>query len=149
MRIHLALELPAEPDTVLEALRDPQVMRAVARPLLDYRSLEPGGLPERWEGGPHRVTLLLGGVLPLGAQVIDLDWPDTGREGLRMQRDRGRGLGGLLRIEHRMAVAPGPRGTSYRDRLEVRGPLAPLLWLPLWALWRWRGRRIRSLAWHW
>ena len=39
MRIVLALELPAEPDAVLEALRDPQVMRDAARPVLDYRSL--------------------------------------------------------------------------------------------------------------
>ncbi len=149
MRILLALELPAEPDAVLEALRDPQVMRDAARPVLDYRSLEPGGFPERWEGGPHRVQLLALGLVPIGEQTIDLDWPETGRDGVRMQRDRGHGLRGLLRVDHRMAVSPGPIGTSYRDRLEITGPVGALLWLPLWAVWRWRGLRIRSLAWHW
>lgn len=149
MRINLSLELPADPEAVAERLRDPQIMRAIARPLLDFRSIEPGGFPERWEGGPHRVTLMLGSVLPIGTQVIDLDWPETGREGVHLQRDDGRGLGGLLRIQHRMAVAPGPQGTSFRDRLDVHGPLAAVLWLPLWAVWQWRGRRFEKLAWHW
>jgi len=150
VQLKLLLECPV--DAAADALRDPAVMRAVATPLLRYRSEEPGGFPHRWSGEPHPVSAAALGVLPLGRTHVHLDWHE--RDGAWIQRDTGRGVSGtfaLLRISHRMAVSPAADGrTLLRDRLQFTagpgGVLSPLLWAGLWATWQWRGHRMRRLA---
>ena len=61
------------------------------------------------------------------------------------------GLPGTFRSwYHRMAVAPhpdDPNATLYRDRLEFdAGPSTLAMWPGMWALWQWRGLRLKQLA---
>lgn len=165
MHVQLKLALAATPATVVDALANPEVMVAVTRPLVVYRSEEAGGFPTRWTTAPRRVRARILGVLPLGRTHVSLRFYEIkvpplssapGSGVARVQEDTGRGIDGtfrLLRIRHRMAVSPLPRssgvvdGTLLRDRMEFHaGVLTPLLWPGLWLVWQWRGLRLRQLA---
>jgi len=151
MRVLLKLDLDADVDTAWDAIRDPRAMAAAAAPLLTIASASPSGFPDRWRDGDHPVSVRAFGVFPLGTQVIGVRIP-TRADGVRMLRDVGPTTGGLLAVvrrwEHTLAVSPLPGGrTRYRDRLRFdAGPLTPLLWPVLWAVWQWRGAGLQRLV---
>ncbi len=164
MRVRLDLLLDCPADAAWEALHSPAVFRAVSGPWTTAESLEPGGFPERWPGGDHRVRLRLLGVLPMGEQVIRLrdeaaHDPVLGADA-RIVHDEGGPVRGPMTLvrhwHHRMAIAPNPLSgtagrlaprTRFTDTLEVRaGLLTPLAWLGFRVFWSLRGRTIRRLA---
>lgn len=153
MRVLLKMTLDCSPDAAWRALRSPSVMTEVAFPLLAFESLEEGGFPEVWPGGPHRVEVRLAGLVPVGEQEIDTAFEQHGD--VRIVRDTGRAVVGpmtlVTRFRHSMAVSAAPGGrTLYRDQLEIDAGLAtPLVWLAYWAFWQWRGFGIRRMAPSW
>lgn len=161
MRVLLKLTLDCDPDAAWRALRSPAVLREVVAPWLDFRSLEPGGLPTTWSEGPHRVQPLALRHWPAGEEVVDLRFLEGERDGLppevRVLRDGGGATSGPFAAfrswDHRMAVSPAPGGrTRYRDQLRVSSGSAlgdALAWYPVWAFWQWRGARLRALAPSW
>jgi hypothetical protein len=154
VRVLLKLILDCDPDAAWRAIRSPAVFREVSSPLVHIESLAPGGFPTVWEPGRHPVLMRGGGVLPMGEQVIRLDFETMQRGAVRVVHDSGRGVSGpvtALRLwDHRMAVAPDPAGTGktlYRDQLVLgAGVLTPFAWYALWAFWQWRGHRLQQLA---
>jgi hypothetical protein len=154
MRVLLKLRLDCRPDAAWRALQSPTVMRECAGPWLDYASLEPAGFPPRWNVGAHPVTLLAAGFAPIGGQTIQISLDTTRHEGVRIVHDDGGALNGvpnlITRWDHRMAVSPhpdDPSATLYRDRLVFEAGAATIaMWPSLWALWQWRGLRLRQLA---
>jgi len=150
MRILLRAVIECPPDAAWSMLTSPAGMRAVAAPLLGFRSLEPEGFPERWSAGPHPVELLALGVLPVGRQTVDIRFEE--RDNVRIVHDTGRGLTWPLtlttRWHHRMAVSDAGSGrTLFRDELRMgAGALTPVLWLGYWVFWQWRLRGIIRLA---
>lgn len=154
MRILLRLELDCSPDAAWRAIRSPAVFTSVSRPFTAFSSLEPGGFPELWPAGDHRVLVRALGLVDAGTQNIGISFPQT-RPGVRMMQDSGPPLAGALSLithwRHRLAVSALPDGrTLYRDELRVDAGAATLLvWPVLWAFWQWRGYRMRSLAPSW
>lgn len=150
MRVTLRLVLDCSADAAWEALRSPAGLQYTAGPFMTVRSLEPGGLPERWEtDADHRVATALFGVVPAGEQRIHLHEEVRGR--VRVLVDSGAPVTGMLALftswKHRMAVSPTADGRAlYRDRLDVGGPAAVLAWPVLWAFWQWRAHRLRDMA---
>ena len=151
----LKLVLDCDPDAAWRAIRSPTVLREVSSPLFVFSSLEPNGFPTIWEPGRHPVRVRAGGILPFGEQEIRLTFDDRRADGVRIMRDTGGIRGRTTLWDHRMAIAPDPRGpgtdgrprTLYRDRLLVSaGLLTPALWYATWAFWQWRGARMRALA---
>lgn len=154
MRVHLNLVLDCPADAAWEAVHSPAVFRAVSGPLTTVESLEPGGFPERWPGGDHRVRLRMLGVVPMGTQLIRLR-DENLTDGTRVVHDEGGPLSGAMRIvthwHHRMAISPDERApdarTRFRDTLEVSaGLLTPVAWLGFWMFWQLRARQLRRLA---
>ncbi|NQX11890.1 hypothetical protein HQQ80_09670 [Microbacteriaceae bacterium VKM Ac-2855] len=152
MRVLLKHVLDTDADAAWRALQSPAVFQEVSAPWIGAASLE-GGFPTRWSLGSHEMALDAFGVLPVGAQAIDLSYRRVPSEpGVRILRDNGGPLSGALRLvtswDHRMAVSPLPDGrTLFRDQLTFdAGLMNPVVWPTLWALWQWRGSRIRSLA---
>ncbi|WP_430592046.1 hypothetical protein [Humidisolicoccus flavus] len=143
--ISLRYTFTCTPTSMQQALRSPKVMRWVSAPLVGYRSQEQGGFPDRWDERPHRVTLLVLRTIPLGTQTIDLDWHVEGKTWV--QEDHGSGLGGALKILHRITVEPDDDGaTVFTDTLTTSGPLGALMQPVLWGLWQWRGVRLQQYA---
>ncbi len=164
MRVHLTLLLDCPAEAAWEALHSPAVFHAVSGPWTTAESREPGGFPERWPGGEHRVRLRLLGLLPMGEQVIrlrdeTLDDPVLGA-GARVVHDEGGPVRGPMTLvrhwHHRMAVAPNPLSgtpgrstarTRFVDTLEVRaGLLTPVVWLGFRLFWALRARQLTRLA---
>jgi hypothetical protein len=153
MRVRLDLLLDCPPDAAWEAVHSPAVFREVSGPFTSVRSLEPGGFPERWPGGDHRVRLKMFGFLPMGSQLIRLS--DEARPGERVVHDEGRPLSGVMSVvrrwHHRMAVSDDGTGrTRFRDTLDVgAGLLTPFAWLGFSLVWQLRARELRRLAPSW
>lgn len=167
MRVLLKLEIDCDADAAWRALHSPRAVAELYGPLIDLAPLDPEGLPTSW--APRRadeptrmpraigVQLRLGGILPLGRQLIqpsDLILTDP-RDGapVRTLRDTGMPLTGPLAgldvWDHQIAVSPlpgDPARTLWRDRLVIAGATAPLVWPVLWSTWQWRAARIRALA---
>lgn len=154
MKVQLRTRFAVNADDVWDAIRKPVMFRKVSAPLLEMRSLEPGGFPAQWlENAPHRVGIFALGVMPSGVQTIDVSYRTT-PDGTRVMTDAGTPQSGALTVitswRHRMAVTALPDGTTlYRDRLDFdAGLLSPLVWLSLWSFWQWRAFRLRRLLQH-
>jgi hypothetical protein len=167
MRVRLNLLLDCPADAAWEAVHSPAVFRAVSGPFTTADSLEPGGFPDRWSGGEHRVRLRMAGLLPMGSQLIRLR-DETLPDGTRVVHDEGGPLTGAMRIvttwHHRMAISVEPADlsptdldhtapdarTRFRDTLEVgAGVVTPFAWLGFWFFWQLRARQLRRLAPQW
>ena len=152
MRVQLRIHLDASPDRVWQAIRTPAVFRAVSQPLLEMQSREAEGMPPLWLGdSPHRISIALLGLLPLGEQTIDVTF-SAPEPGTRMMTDAGKPQSGMLRTirswNHRMAVSASTEGTTlYRDRLDLdAGWATPLVWVSMWCFWQWRALKLKRLA---
>jgi ligand-binding SRPBCC domain-containing protein len=146
MRIELATRLAAPPEQVWLHVRTPRLLMHVASPLVRFVSREPGGFPETWTEGPHRVWMLLFGVLPLGPQTVGIEFPPPPEGGFRV-RDNGSGL--LARTwDHVIDILPdGSGGALYSDRVEVKaGLLTPLVAGFAMVFYRWRQYRWRQFV---
>lgn len=155
MKIFLRLTLDCTIDSAWDALADPKIFAAVSAPLMTFKSLEPGGFPEKWTAqGPHLVAIKLLGFIPMGKQTIDTTFTQR-PGGVKMMIDSGSPQAGMLTViktwDHRMAVsASGSSTTLYRDRLKIKaGVLTPFIYLPLWLFWQYRGIKLRRLAKKW
>ena len=150
MRILLRAVMNCPPDAAWHLLTTPAGMRAVAAPLLDFRSLEPGGFPASWPEGSHTLEVRALGLLPVGRQTVDIGFERRGD--VRIVHDTGRALDWPLTLtttwHHRMAVSGTRDGrTLFRDELRFgAGALTPVLWLGYWVFWQWRLRGIIRLA---
>ncbi len=154
VRIVLKLELDCPPDAAWKAIRSPSVFRAVSSPLIRFISLEPGGFPEQWSEGGHRVKAKVLGFVPMGSQVISASESHR-NDGVRVMRDNGPPLTGALAVirswQHSMAISAAPEGrTLFRDELVFSAGIANVpVWIAMWAFWQWRAFRIRALAPSW
>jgi len=155
MRVLLKLVLRCDADAAWRGVTSPAGLQQVSAPLMHFDSLEPAGFPETWGAGEHPVKVsALGGVVPLGEQVIAIGFPPA-RAGARLVRDTGYGVSGIFplvrRWRHTMAVAPASASTTlYRDELSFdAGRLTLAMWPVYWTFWQWRGARLRQAARSW
>lgn len=143
--VELSCLLAAPADRVWEEVNRPRLLLHVARPMIRFAPIDPPRFPERWADGPHLVSMRLGGVLPLGRQVIEVSRPAP-RDGARLLLDRGRSAS-IRRWDHLIAVAPEGDGTRYTDRVEIdAGPRTPLVAAFARRFYAHRQRRWRRLA---
>jgi hypothetical protein len=153
MRILLKFVVDCDTDAAWRALHSPQAMAELYGPLL---TMEVEPRPSRWEDGDDLIVQVrAAGRVLVGSQLIAISdrVAQDGDGPVRILRDSGIPLTGPLAAltgwDHQMAVSPDPDDptrTLWRERLVIRGPVAPLLWPLLWATWQWRATRIRALA---
>lgn len=124
--IELVTVLPADTAIVWDHVLQPRLLHFVSKGMLTFQPVDPDVFPERWSIGQYRVRKYLWGVLPIGWQVIGIEFlPDQGR----MHRMRDNGRGWLIQIwDHTMEVEPAGGGTRYVDRVKIdAGVLTPLV----------------------
>ena len=155
MRILLKLVLDCDADAAWRALHSPRAVAELYGPFVELEPLSES-LPTALDPGTDvPVRMSVGGVIPLGAQLIHTTdrYVDDARGPVRILRDSGIPLTGPLAAldvwDHQMAVSPAPGDSSrtlWRDRLVIGGAAAAPLWPVLWSVWQWRGLRLRRLA---
>ena len=156
MRILLKLVIDCDADAAWRALHSPRAVAELYGPVLTMAPLRPNQRPTSWEsGGEVDVQLSVAGTVPIGRQLIHASdrFTDDANGPVRIFRDSGMPLSGPLALldvwDHQMAISPAPGDPSqtlWRDRLVIRGAMAPAMWPMLWATWQWRAARIRALA---
>lgn len=155
MRILQKLVLDIDADAAWRALHSPAALAELYGPLVRVDAMAADRLPVTWEDGADAPVRYSVAGLGLGAHLISVrDRRAADAHGpVRILRDAGipltGPLAGLDAWDHQMAVAPlpgDPARTLWRERLVIRGAIAPLLWPALWAAWQWRGARLRALA---
>ncbi len=144
-RIELTTYLDAPPDRVWEEVLRPALLLYVSRGVLSFRPLDPPQFPDLWAPGAYRVGVVLLGWLPLGWQIVQIEFPPATPPCRRM-RDNGRGWA-LRRSDHLIEIAPEGAGTRYTDRVEIEaGVLTPLIAAGAGLLFRHRQKRWRRLV---
>ena len=155
MRILLKLVLDCDADAAWRALHSPRAVAELYGPFVELEPLAESLPTALAPGLDVPVRMSVGGVVPLGAQLIHTTdrYVDDTRGPVRILRDSGIPLTGPLAAldvwDHQMAVSPAPGDpgrTLWRDRLVIGGAAAVPLWPVLWSVWQWRGLRLRQLA---
>jgi hypothetical protein len=142
--IEIACHLDAEPDRVWQTVLRPATMVHVARPWVEIVPIDLPQWPETWASGLYRARLTGPLGVPLGFQIIGVEFPPTDGPA-RCLRDRGEGQ--LARTwDHLITVEPEGRGTRYSDRLTLdAGGLTGVAVPMVRAFFRHRQRRLAGL----
>ena len=120
-RVSVSTFLAASPDTVWTHVQTPRLLHYVSRGVMSFKSKELGGFPDIWPAGEHLVSLKWKGVLPIGTQVIGIEYPSP-RGDVRLLRDNGRSA--LIRKwDHMIEIRPEGDGTYYTDTLDLEAGL--------------------------
>lgn len=167
MYVQLKFPIRCDAPAAWRAVRSVSVVREIYSPVLDVhpitdflptegdridreRVLSPGTM---WEAGSVECEVRLLGFLPIGRQIIRVQFTRARAEDANIFEDTGGATAGPLALlrgwKHRMAISVDPdhpERALWRDRVDFHGPFAPLCWPALWLLWQVRGARIRALA---
>ena len=143
--VELSTMLPRPIDQVWDEVTRPRLLLRVAGGFVAFRAVDPPHWPDRWEPREYLVSLRLVGVLPLGRQVIGIEYP-TSSPDMRVLRDNGRSQL-VRRWDHRITLRAGAAGTVYTDRIEIEaGWLTTLVAGFALVFFRHRQRRLRQLV---
>lgn len=146
MLIRRSTILDVSAERAWAALRRPELLAYVARPIQAFHPVDPPLWPVTWADGRYQVKLRLFGLLPMGEQWIVIETP-AGRSGSYRLRDNGHG-DLVRRWDHLITIDPlsGDR-CRYTDQVEVRaGLLTPFVAAFAWIFYRHRQRRWRRLV---
>lgn len=124
----------------------PRLLHYVTQGMIKFKLLEPETFPEVWAPGEYKVQMLWKGFLPIGEQIIGIELPPTGTDGVVRIRDNGRS--GLIKSwDHMIELKPDGSGTHYTDQLEIKaGVLTPFIWVFASLFYRHRQRRWQRLV---
>jgi hypothetical protein len=146
VRVQLSTKLPITAEEAAALVAIPALLNHIAAPLLRFVALDPPALPDVWGERRYHVRVLLGGLLPLGRQWIDISRHSGPAGGFRM---RDNGSGDLARRwDHWITITPDAAGgCTYTDDVEIEaGLLTPFVWSFAKLFYAHRQRRWRVLA---
>ena len=144
MRVELTTHLPVPAQQAWDYVQRSDLLDHIAAPLIRFKPID-GAFPERWTAGEHHATMLLFGVLPIGRQVIGIEYPQAETD-TYVLRDNGRGTM-ISRWDHWIFLRPEAGGTRYTDRVDVSaGILTPFVAGFARLFYAHRQRRWRKLA---
>ena len=146
MKLSLETNLSAPPERVWAEVKTIRLFRHVTAPFIVFRSAEPGGFPDHFVEGAHRVSMYFLGFIPIGQQVVNVSkGSDVGPD--YWLRDNGHSAL-IKKWDHRITVAPTGAGhTLYRDEVDIdAGLMTPFVFVFASAFFRWRQHRWRRLV---
>ena len=149
MKLRLSTVLNTRIEQVFEWVKQPRLMQHIARPLIEFRPIEPATFPEVWAVGDYRVEMRLLGLIPLGEQTIRIRLePAQQIPGQRYQLLDDGYSHRIRRWHHTIYLEALPNGyTRYVDELEVEaGLLTKPVWLFAYLFYSYRQYRWRQLV---
>ncbi len=125
-------------------IQKPELLEYVSHGILDFKPVEPPQFPDKWIEGAYEVAMYFKGIVPLGHQTIDIEFPPS-VEPVRMLRDNGRGAV-VKTWDHWVLMEPTEDGVRYTDRILINaGILTPFVVLFAWNFYKHRQRRWHQL----
>lgn len=122
--IALTTHIPATPGRIWQEVQRPQLLDYVARGLVRFHPVKGRPFPEIWSEGQYKAWLLLFGFLPIGWQIIGIEFPPAA--GPRKQL-RDNGCGWMIKTwDHMITVEPDGEGTRYTDSVVIDAGLFTL-----------------------
>lgn len=146
--VERSTRIDAPVETVIRHVMTPRLLDHIAAPLIRFKY--PAGFDRdaEWSEGEHRAHIRLFGVLPIGWQVIGIEFPASPDAGTTLLRDNG--YSPLIkRWDHWIIVRPHPdlEGTVYTDRVHIEaGLLTPVVAAYARYFYEHRQKRWRELA---
>jgi hypothetical protein len=150
MRLHRSCLLPCSMDRLAGELGRPALFHYLASPMLVFDAVEPVDGIARWSPGKYRFRLLLGGRLPIGEHVVNLQRTlqdvETAEGKLVVWHDSG--YSDLIRVwDHQIVLEDFLGMTRYTDEVEIHGgPLTVPAWLFALVFYVHRQRRLNRLV---
>jgi hypothetical protein len=150
MRLRRSCLLPCSMDRLASELGRPALFHYLASPMLVFEAVEPADAIERWFPGKYRFRLLLGGRLPIGEHVVNLQrtLQDAEAAAGRLVVWHDAGYSDLIRLwDHQVVLEDFFGMTRYTDEVEIHGgPLTVPAWLFALAFYTHRQRRLSRLV---
>lgn len=115
IEIETILDIPME-QAWEEALK-PSLLEFIALTMIRFKPVMPPEFPKKWEKGEYKVSMYFKGVIPLGQQVIRIEFPDCSPP-CRILRDNGYGKL-IKKWDHWIIMEPTESGTHYMDRVYI------------------------------
>lgn len=124
--ITLTTHIPAQPEKIWQEVQTSRLLHYVAKGLLRFVPAGGKPFPEIWTEGKYKAWLLLFGFLPIGWQIVGLEYPPCDNQ-RRLLRDNG--CGWLIKTwDHMISIEPEGEGTRYTDEVKID---AGLLTMPV------------------
>lgn len=122
--VELTTKLACSAEEAWEWVRKPVLLEHITHPLMRFEFDEPVGPFETWPAGEHRAQLFAFGKIPIGWQVIGIEYPET-EAGRFLLRDNGYSPM-IKRWDHWIIITSGlvEGHATYTDRVHIEaGPL--------------------------
>jgi hypothetical protein len=150
MRLRRTCLLPCAVEWLAGALARPVLFHHLASPLLVFDAVEPADGMERWSPGKHRFRLLIGGRVPIGEHVVNLQRTVADPTELNANPVvwHDAGYSDLIRMwDHKIELEDFFGMTRYTDDVEIHaGPLTLPAWLFAYVFYSHRQRRLNRLV---
>ncbi len=144
MLARVSTQLACSEDELWRKISQPESLRFVASPLLDFVPIEPGALDSEWEVGrdyPLKIYFLK--CLPLGRHTIQLVKVNRNHN---IISSRERGLLAPVWNHNIFFQEVSPGLLRYTDEIEIRaGLFTPFIWVFAHLFYRYRQRRWKVL----
>ncbi len=150
MRLRRSCLLPCSMDRLASELGRPALFHYLASPMLVFDAVEPADASARWSPGKYRFRLLLGGRLPIGEHVVNLQrtLQDAAAAEGKLVVWHDAGYSDLIRVwDHQIVLEDFLGMTRCTDEVEIHaGPLTVPAWIFALAFYGHRQRRLNRLV---
>ena len=150
MRLRRTCLLPCSVERLASGLARRDLFHHLASPILVFDPVEPTDWADHWSPGKYRFHLLMGGRLPIGEHVINLQRIVADASELKTNPVvwHDAGYSDLVRVwDHKIELEDFLGMTRYIDDVEIHaGPLTVPAWLFAQLFYLHRQRRLSRLV---
>ncbi len=133
-------------ETVWKHLQKPKLLDFIAKPLVKFNYPNEFVNDETWKVGSYSVQLKLFGLIPIGKQNINIEFPFENSESFMKLRDNGNSQM-INKWDHWIEIeAIDKNKTKYIDEVFIEaGILTPFVWCFAFVFYNWRQFRWKKL----
>lgn len=144
-QVELETFLDVTTELVWDEVSKPRLLLYLAKGMIEFKPINPKVFPEKWCEGEFEVSLWWHGIIPLGRQMIVIEFPPKVGNS-RFIRDNGHGS--ITKIwNHLVTIEPFKNGTRYVDLVQIdAGFLTPLVITFARYFYKRRQQRLKVLA---
>jgi hypothetical protein len=146
MKVKIISIFETDLETVWKHLQKPKLLGFIAKPLVEFIYHDEFLHDETWEVGSYPAQLKLFGLIPIGKQNINIEFPYENSESFMKLRDNGNSKM-IKKWDHWIEIeAINKNQTKYTDEVFIEaGLLTPFVWCFASVFYNWRQFRWKTL----